>query len=200
MSKISALFFDVGGVCLTNGWDEESRGRAVKYFHLDGEEMESRHRLFFEKLDRGEMPLDDYLAKVIFFEKRPFSKEKFIRFMEGESKPYETTLKALRWLKEENRYLLAALNNESLELNRFRIEKFGLRDYFTAFFSSCYLGARKPEARIYEIALEVTQRKPGECLFIDDRQENVKAAQALGMRAIHLKNVEKLTAELLRFH
>ena len=92
--------------------------------------------------------------------------------------------------------MLATLNNESLELNRFRIEKFGLRNYFTAFFSSCYLGVRKPEPRIYEIALQVTQRKQQECLFIDDREENVKAAQALGIRGIHLKGVEKLEAEL----
>lgn len=196
MSQLKVLFFDIGGVCLTNGWDEKTRRNAAEHFSLDFGEIEKRHNSLFESFERGETSLNDYLAEVIFYENRPFSRAEFIQFMEGESKPHETTFKILKQLKRKNGCLLAALNNESLELNRYRIEKFGLRDYFTFFFSSCFLGVRKPEVKIFEMALQVTQRNPGECLFIDDREENIRAAKAFGFNAIHLKKVERLAAEL----
>ena len=100
MSKISVLFFDVGGVCLTNGWDEESRTRAAEYFHLDRDEMERRHHLSFEPLERGEISLDEYLARLIFYQSRTFAKDVFVRFMEGESKPHKTTLDSLKRIKK----------------------------------------------------------------------------------------------------
>jgi len=197
MSQLKVLFFDIGGVCLTDGWDEKTRRNAAEHFSLNFGKMEKRHKPLFKGLERGEILLNDYLAEVVFRENRSFSRAEFIRFMEGESKPHETTLKILKQLKRKSGCLLAALNNESLELNRYRIEKFGLRDYFTFFFSSCFLGARKPEAKIFEIALQVTQRKPSECLFIDDREENIRAAKASGFNAIHLKRVENLSSELV---
>ena len=117
--------------------------------------------------------------------------------MESESHPHLGTLKLLKRIRRKGDYVLAALNNESLELNRFRIKKFKLNDYFTLFFSSCFLGVRKPESKIFELALQVTQRNPEDCLFIDDRKENVQAAKRLGMRVIHLKNIEDLSSELM---
>ena len=99
-------------------------------------------------------------------------------------------------LARSGKYLMATLNNESLELNLHRIEKFQLRDYFAAFFSSCFLGVKKPERAIYRLASQITQRNPDECLFIDDRVLNLECAQSLGMRTIHFRNAAKLTQEL----
>jgi putative hydrolase of the HAD superfamily len=76
------------------------------------------------------------------------------------------------------------LNNEARELNDFRIERFELGRYFDVFFSSCYLGLRKPDRRFFELALDVLQRDPEEVAFIDDREGNCDAAAALGIHAI----------------
>lgn len=195
MKKPKFLFFDLGGVCLSNGWDEKSRHRAAEHFSFSFDEMEKRHKPLFFDFEKGKIPLDDYLDKIMFYEKRPFSKEEFIRFIQDESKAHESTIKILAGLKKTNHYILATLNNEPLELNLFRIEKFRLRDYFSLFFSSCFLGARKPDPRIFEMVMQLTQCAPGDSLFIDDRLENAKAAEACGMRAIHLKKVEDLAAE-----
>jgi putative hydrolase of the HAD superfamily len=94
------------------------------------------------------------------------------------------------------KYFVAAINNEPLELNNFRIEKFKLRELFQMFFSSCYLHARKPEEPIFKIALEVSQLKPETCVFIDDRPLNLESPQRLGMHVIHYQNAGQLAAEL----
>jgi len=91
---------------------------------------------------------------------------------------------------------MAALNNESLEINEHRIRKFRLREYFGAFFSSCYLGVRKPDRGIYSLALKITQRNPGECVLIDDRGLNLECAREMGMHTIQFVNVAQLRDDL----
>ncbi len=125
MKKIPVIFFDVGGVCLTNGWDHISRERSTKKFSLDYEEMEKRHKPVFKKFEKGKLSLDQYLNEVVFFKKRNFSREDFTQFMFAQSKPIPATLKILAKLTDE--YKLCTLNNESKELNKFRINKFRTR-------------------------------------------------------------------------
>lgn len=71
-----------------------------------------------------------------------------------------------------------------------------MRDYFDVFLSSCYLEVRKPDEAIYRRALDITQRKPKECVFIDDRALNLECARELGMRAIQFKDAAQLEREL----
>jgi len=181
---------------LTNAWEYESRRRAARYFSLDFKELDQRHHHVFGSFECGRISLDDYLAQVVFYKKRKFTKKAFVQFMKNESKPILSTLNLLKELKARGNYLLATVNNESFELNEYRIKKFKLNRYFTNFFSSCFLGVRKPEPRIYQLAMRMTQMKPKEILFIDDRQVNAQAALALGMNVIHLEDVEKLSEEL----
>ena len=74
-----------------------------------------------------------------------------------------------------------------------------MRDYFEAFFSSCYLGLRKPGAEIYMKALNITQRDPAECILIDDRDLNLECARELGMNTILFQNVSQFREDLNRF-
>src|SRR6202042_3952950 len=99
-------------------------------------------------------------------------------------------------LAATKRQMNAALNNESLEINDYRIKTFGLRDCFEAFFSSCYLGVRKPDRGIFSLALKITQRDPAECVMIDDRGLNLEYAREMGMGPIEFQNVAQLRAEL----
>ena len=93
---------------------------------------------------------------------------------------------------------MGTINNESRELNRYRIEKFGMREIFTIFVSSCYVGLRKPEEGIYRLALDVTQQKPEKCCFIDDRALKLEMARRLGMGTIEMEGVEKLQRDLAK--
>ncbi len=92
--------------------------------------------------------------------------------------------------------MLGALNNEARETNEYRLNHFGLRKYFQVALSSCYLGFRKPEAAIYQRALDILGRPPERILFIDDRTENVAAAAAVGLKAVRFEGAESLRREL----
>ena len=196
MAQVNTLFWDNGGVILTNGWDRDSRRAAVEKFHLDWADFEDRHELLLHTFETGELSLDKYLHRAVFYKPRPFTQDEFKAFMFEQSEPLPESMAFLAELAGTNRYMMAALNNESLEINEYRIAKFKLRDYFEAFFSSCYLGLRKPGSEIYTRALQITQRRPEECVLIDDRGLNLEYAREMGMNTIQFHTVPQLREEL----
>ena len=196
MSKITTLFWDIGGVILTNGWDTRARREAAETFHLDWEEFQDRHDLSFPAFDSGNISLNEYLNRTLFYRSRGFTREEFTAFMFAQSKEYPESRGVLDAAARTGKYFIGAVNNEPLELNEYRIEAFRLRRDFQVFFSSCYLHARKPEEMIFRIALEVTQRPAPECVFIDDRPLNLENPRRLGMNTIHYQSAVQLRQEL----
>lgn len=198
VSKVTALFFDVGGVILTNGWDRDARQAAELKFGLDPGEFEDLHERAFPDFEIGRTTLDQYLERTVFQRKRTFSPQDFINFMYAQSCELPESRAVADRLAHSGRYLMAALNNEGAELNAYRIETFHLRRTFAAFFSSCYAGARKPDAPIYEMAMNITQRSPDECIFVDDRDLNLECPRRLGMGTILFRNAAQLEEDLRR--
>jgi putative hydrolase of the HAD superfamily len=198
MAAITALFWDVGGVLLTNGWDHGERRRAVETFALERDEFEARHAEVAAAFETHEITSREYLDHTVFYRQRPFSPKDFQQFMFAQSQAHAETLRVAEHLASTRRYLMATLNNESLDLNLFRIRKFELRNHFSVFFSSCFLAARKPSVEIYRRALDLTQRAAGECVMIDDRPENLEAPRQLGMAAIQYQAPAQLREELER--
>lgn len=196
MSDITTLFWDIGGVVLTNGWDHEGRRTVAERFGLDYEELEHRHTPLLQDFECGRMPLEEYLKRTVFYTPRPFTLEEFRSAMTQLSAPLDDRLQILRAIADGGQHQMGMLNNESLELNQYRIRKFELRAYFDVFCSSCFLGARKPDEEIYRRALQIVQRDPGQCIFIDDRPENLEAPRRLGMYVIHCRETEQLRQEL----
>ncbi|MGB2672811.1 MAG: HAD family phosphatase, partial [Candidatus Acidiferrum sp.] len=196
LAEITTLFWDIGGVILTNGWGRNSRREAATTFNFDYEEFQDRHDLSFPAFDTGHISLNEYLERTLFYRARAFTREEFIAFMFEQSKEFPETRAVLDETARSGKYLIGSINNEPLELNQYRIETFQLRRDFLVFFSSCYVRARKPEETIFRIALEVTQRPPQECVFIDDRALNLELPRRLGMSAIHYQNAEQLRSEL----
>ena len=196
MATITSLFFDIGGVLLTNGWDRNTRRQAAERFHLDWDTLEERHELVVAGFETGRFTLDDYLDRTVLHDPRPFSRDEFKAYMFAQSQPDPEALAVAADLAATRRYLMGTLNNEARELNAYRIENFHLREYFTFFFSSCYLGLRKPDPRIYRLALDLTLRAGEECLFVDDRPMNVDAARKAGMSTIRFENAAQLRREL----
>jgi putative hydrolase of the HAD superfamily len=192
----TALFWDVGGVLLTNGWDRTARRKAAEQFKLDWEEFEDRHELVVSAFEKGQLGLEAYLGRAVFYRPRDFSPEEFKKFMLAQSELLPDTLAIIERLARSKQYLLGTINNESLELNLYRIERFGLRRYFDVFFSSCFLGVKKPDAAIYRLALQLTQCAPGEFVFVDDRPLNLECAREMGIRTIHFQSAPQLERDL----
>jgi putative hydrolase of the HAD superfamily len=198
VSAIRHIFFDIGGVLGTNGWDREQRDRAVERFNLDPEDFQCRHEEVVSEWEEGRINIDEYLYITVFHAPRNFSREAFIEFMYSQSAPDEGVVNIARALTGHPRYTLMTLNNEADELNRHRIEKFGISEIFEAFLSSCWLGVRKPTRKFYERGLGIAQAKPATSLFIDDRQQNLAPASALGMNVIHFTSAAQLRSDLER--
>jgi putative hydrolase of the HAD superfamily len=193
---IRALFWDVGGVLLTNAWDHVQRTAALEHFHLDEAEFHDRHEMVVSSFERGKITLDEYLDRTVFYRTREFSREDFKAYMFSLSQPFPEVLDLARRLAESGRYFMGTINNESRELNLYRIEKNGMRNIFSVFVSSCFVGMRKPESDIYRTALEITQMAAAECCFIDDRALNLECATKLGMQTIQMQTPEQLRKSL----
>ena len=200
MPDIELIFFDVGGVLGTDGWDRNQRAAAVEHFSLDQDDLAARHETVIKKWEAGEITLDDYLDTTIFYRPRPFTRDEFRAFMFAQSQPYPEMIALARALADTGRYRLMTLNNESPELNCYRIDTFGLADLFNAFLSSCYLGVCKPDSLIYERALCIAHTRPECAIFIDDRPENLAPAQALGIHAVHATTVDDVRQRLAALH
>lgn len=182
-TDINILFFDIGGILLTNGWGHESREEAAEKFGLDYEEMDDLHTFIFNVYEAGSVDLDEYLDTVVFNKPRDFTREDFKHFMYEQSKELPDML---AWLKEWKKgcgFRIISINNEGKELNDYRIKKFKLHECFDAFISSCEVGVRKPDPRIFRMAMGVAQAVPQQCVYFDDRKMFALAAERLGIRA-----------------
>ena len=196
MAIIRALFWDVGGVLLTNAWDHTQRTQALKHFQLDEEEFRDRHEMVVSSFERGKISLDEYLDRTVFYRPRQFSREAIVQYMHSLSRPFPEVLQFAQALSDSRKYSMGTINNESRELNYYRMEEFGLRKMFRMFFSSCFVGLRKPEEGIYRLALDVTQIRAEECTFVDDRALNLECAAKLGMHTIEMTDLDQLKADL----
>jgi len=198
MFPFDVILFDVGGVLLTNGWDHRERAAAMEHFHLDPAAFESRHVALYDAWERDAIAVEAYLDATVFYEPRSFTRDEFFAFMLAQSKPQPNgALGILRELADSGKYLLGALNNEARETNRYRFDRFGLREMFEVALSSCYLGLRKPEPAMYRRALDILGGPAERILFIDDREENVAGAAAAGMKTVRFEGADAWRLELV---
>ncbi len=198
MPEIRALFWDVGGVLLTNAWDHTQRAAALDHFHLDEKEFHSRHEMLVSSFERGKITLEEYLDRTVFYRERTFTKDAFRAYMLSQSQPLPGMLPFAQSLTNTGKYLMGTINNESRELNGYRIETFRMKEIFDIFVSSCFVGLRKPEPQIYQMALDITQFPAEQSCFIDDRPLNLESAARLGMHVIQMQSLEQLRADLLK--
>ncbi|MGA8060562.1 MAG: HAD family hydrolase [Candidatus Sulfotelmatobacter sp.] len=198
-TEITTLFLDVGGVLLTNGWDHHARRRAAKNFNLQGTEMEDRHRLVFETHEEGKITFEEYLGRVVFYKKRPFTRSQFRRFMFTQSKPYSEMLDLAAQLKVRYELKIAVVSNESREVNAYRIRKFKLNGFVDSFISSCFVHIRKPDADIFRLALDIAQTPARHVLYIENTPMFVQIAEGLGIRSILHTDYKSTCAKLASF-
>jgi putative hydrolase of the HAD superfamily len=198
-AAITCVFLDVGGVLLTNGWDHHARKRAAKTFKLDWSEMEDRHHLTFDTYEEGRLTLQEYLARVVFYQRRPFTRAQFQRFMFAQSKPYPEMIKLFARLKALYGLKIAVVSNESRELNTHRIRKFKLDRFVDFFISSCFVHIRKPDADIFRLALDVAQAPAREVVYIENTPMFVRIAEGLGIRSILHTDYRSTATKLASF-
>jgi FMN phosphatase YigB (HAD superfamily) len=197
---IETIFFDLGGVLLSNGWDQGQRAKVLPKFGVDLAAYEARHDAANYYWERGLKDARWFFDQTVFYKPRKFTFDDLWPEVEGQSSVmFPGTYEVLGKLRGARQYRIATLNNESRELNDYRMKEFRLRDYFDFFICSGYVGEMKPGRTIYQSALDVSGAAAEETLFIDDKEENCAAARAMGMNAIHFVSPEELISELTEF-
>jgi putative hydrolase of the HAD superfamily len=194
---VTCLFVDIGAVLLTNGWDHHARRRAARHFELDWAEMEERHALTFEVHEEARLTFQEYLSLVVFYQKRPFTRAQFRRFMCDQSKAYADMIGMVTQLKARHDLKIAVVSNESLELNAYRIRTFKLNGFVDSFISSCFVHIRKPDVNIFRLALDITQAPANQVLYIENTPMFVQIAEGLGIKSILHTDYNSTRAKLV---
>jgi len=183
-SVFEKAILGIGGVLLTGGWDHHARKWAATDFNLELAEMEDRHHLTFETYEEGKLTLEEYLGRVVFYQKRPFIRAQFRRFIFAQSKPYPEMIEWVAQLKVRHRLKLAVVRNEGRELNAYRIPKFKLDGFVDSLICSCFVHVPKPDADIFRLALDIAQAPVRQVVYIENTPMFVQIAEGLGIRSI----------------
>ena len=198
-APITALFLDIGGVLLTDGWGHAFRKLAANHFKLNWVEMEIRHNQAFDTYEEGKLTLEEYLGRVVFYKKRPFTRIQFRKFMFAQSKPYPQMIELVRKLKAKYGLKIIVVSNEGRELNAYRIRKFKLDGFVDSFISSCFVHIRKPDVDIFRLALDTSQAPARQVVYIENTPMFVRIAEGLGIRSILHTDYRSTCAKLASF-
>ncbi len=202
LGSIRTIFWDVGGVILTNGWDKAQRTRVLGRLGVDlsaYEEMHARANYYWE---RGLITAEDFFLQTVLRPNPRLNLTFDIVWPQvcAESKVLNPDcLDLLAALKQSGCCRLATLNNESRELNEYRLDNFKLRCLFDYFVCSGYVHEMKPALGIFETALDISGFPAHSGLFIDDKQENCDAAARLGINTICFQSPAQLREELTHY-
>ena len=198
-AKITTLFLDIGGVLLTDGWSRRDSQLAAKEFGLDLAELNRRHGEALGTYELGKLTFEEYLSRVVFYRRRPFTRAQFRKFMFGQTRPYPAMIGLVRRLKARYGLKIVVVNNEGGCLNEYRVRKFGLDDFVDSFITSCYVQLRKPDADIFRVALETAQVPADRVLYIDNTPMYVEVAAGLGIRGLLHTDYRSTRAQLASF-
>ena len=193
--SIKAVFFDLGGVIVRTEFQAPREQLAERL----GLEYEDLSKIVFDsdsglKASLGEISSEDHWASIIKRLKRPASELAAIRdeFFAGDIVD-RILVEYIRSLRDN--YKTGLISNAWGDLRDFIVrEKF--EDAFDKMIISAEVGAVKPEAKIFQIALEQFGVSPNEAVFVDDFLINVEGCEKVGMRGIHFRDPESALKQL----
>jgi putative hydrolase of the HAD superfamily len=197
---IRTVFWDIGGVLLSNGYGRSERAGVYADLQLsmgeiaDAEARRDEANWYWE---RGLIDEVEFFKRTLFYTPRNFMLTDVWASVEAQQRVlHPESIEMLHRMHARRQVRLASLNNESRELNAFRLKRFELRQYFDFCICSAYVHEMKPAAGIYRSALEIGGDKPGEACFIDDNEDNIAAANAAGFVGLHFTSPSALRAQL----
>jgi epoxide hydrolase-like predicted phosphatase len=205
MSRVKAVVSDFGGVLTTplidsfaaiqdsSGISLEALGKAMAAVALD----QGANPLF--ELETGRMTetrfldlLGSQLSRQL---ERPVEMHGFGERYFEHLHPNEQMIDYMRDLKTRG-YALAICTNNVREWERFWRSMLPVDEIFDTVVDSAFVGARKPERRIYDITLERVGVPAQSTVFVDDIEINCTAARDLGMAAVWFQSTEQAIAEI----
>jgi FMN phosphatase YigB (HAD superfamily) len=198
--NIKTIFWDIGGVLLTNGWDRGQQATVLNPLGVDLDDYRIRHDAANFFWERGLINAVEFFKRTIFHADQPsrnFTFEELWPQVCAQSRVLHAgSFDILSSISSSGQYKVATLNNESRELNSFRLDSFNLKQYFHYFICSGYVHEMKPHPDIYRAAVDISGYPAQTAIFIDDKTENCDAARSVGMHAIHFESPQQLQRDL----
>jgi putative hydrolase of the HAD superfamily len=192
----TTLFLDIGGVILTNGWGRALREQTANQFKLDYSELNNRHAITFDTYEIGKISFDEYLRRIVFYVERPFSIEEIKEYIFTQAHALPEMIELIKEIKHDYSLSVVAVSNEGRELMEDRVKRFSLKEVIDFFVCSSFVGLRKPDYDIYRLALDFSQAKPEEVIYLDDREILVDIGCKMGLRGIHHKTADETRKRL----
>ena len=193
--SIRAVFFDLGGVIVRTEYQAPRQHLAERL----GMEYDDLVKIVFNgesghQASIGAIPADVHWNSIIKRLKRPANELEAIRheFFAGDVID-RTLLDFLRSLR--GNYKTGLISNAWGDLREYILRE-KIEDAFDHIIISAEVGAVKPDAKIYQIALEQAGVKPKEMVFVDDFEVNIEGCQKLGIKGILFKDPESTLKQL----
>lgn len=200
MSPIRAIVSDFGGVLTTplaeafahwqdtSGIPLEALGKALQ----SSAEQRGENPLF--ALERGEMSEREFL-EILSVELeahlgRPVEMHVFSSIYFDKLEPNPQMIEALRGWQDRGLRLALCTNNVQ-EWEPIWRPMLPVDELFELVVDSGFVGTRKPERRIYDLVLEGLELPAQECVFIDDLEHNITAANELGFHGVHFVSTQR---------
>ena len=194
-ARIRCVVFDYGNV-LSLGQEASVAERMASICGLGADEFHERYWHRRLDYDRGDLTGESYWATVVRDDKPPLDSQEVDHLIsidsEGWGRPSEPVLRWAEQLRREG-VRLAVLSNMPLETSRYLVAHRSWLRAFDPRIFSCDVRSVKPEPAIYRHCLKAVGFLPEEILFLDDKQQNVKAARQFGIHALVFENLEQVS-------
>ncbi|MEK3549778.1 HAD family phosphatase [Lactobacillus crispatus] len=181
------IIFDFGNVIMNYNPDE-----ILYHYQLTSEEHGLLRKTIFESKEWSEIDagkIDEKEATKIFISRVPVELQKKVKQIMTTWPEnvdfYEPVFRFMDQLRKQG-YHIYALSNTGMRFANF-VKNSSMGDYFDGFVFSAQEKMMKPDKQIYQCLLKRYDLKPEECLFVDDLENNTKAASELGIQAFTFK-------------
>ncbi len=192
---IRAVFFDFGGVIMRTEY-QAPRQHLAERFHMDYDDID---KVVFgsesaRRASIGEITEESHWAEVLKRLKLPLTEKQSFstQFFGGDV----IDRKLVEYLRSLRGNVSTGLISNAWSGLRDFITKENIIDIFDTVTISAEVGVVKPEAKIYQLALEQAGVRAGEAVFVDDMKANIEACEKVGMKGILFRDPEE-TMDLL---
>ena len=194
-AEIKAVVFDYGGVIGVNVIGD-IYGETAKRFGMTKQDVRDVFHEVRGPAQRGETGVREFwesFAAKFGIDPKELERVWLDTFAQRTSE-HKEVIEIIKSLKT-NGYNIGLITNLTSVFPSVK-RKGTVSDLFDDIIVSHEVGMRKPEARIYNLALDRLAVDAAEAVFVDDKLENVEGAEAVGMRGIHFKDAAQLEREL----
>ena len=195
---LQALIFDYGMV-LSMAQEPEALAALRAITRLNESDFEQHYWRHRHSYDLGHLNGTMFWQQIADDAGLSLSSSEIERLIENDILMWSTLNETmLRWVHsvQDAGFRTAILSNMGEELMQYMRQEFGWLGRFDHHTWSCELRIAKPDPAIYTYTCEKLGVAPADALFLDDKPENIAAAESVGMQAIRFTTAEALQQEL----